>query len=103
MEYSTTQISELLGIEKSLLISWEKHSKIVSPKRNEFNSRVYSESDFNILKKMKNFTVERKFKIEEAEKLIIQESETKRKVEEVKKTLKDVLELVRKNNFCGKI
>lgn len=103
MEYSSTQIAEILGIEKSLLRSWEKRTNIVSPKRNEFNSRVYSESDFQILKKMKNLTVERKFKIEEAERQIIEderqkqlELERKIKIEEVKETLKSLLELVRK-------
>lgn len=97
MNYSSTQISEILGIEKSLLRSWEKRTKIVNPSRDEFNSRIYTENDLQILKKMKNLTVERKFKIKEAEKLIINESETKRKIEEIRSTLKELLEIVRKN------
>lgn len=103
MEYSSTKIAEILGIEKNLLRSWEKRTNIVNPARDVHGSRIFSESDFQILKKMKNLTVERKFKIEEAERQIIEDElqeqlaiERKLKIEEVKETLKSLLELVRK-------
>lgn len=92
MEYSSTQVAEILEIEKSLLRSWEKHTNIVKPQRNENNSRVYSEADLNILKELKNLTVERKFKIQEAEKQILDE----KKIEEVKAELLELLQLIRK-------
>lgn len=92
MEYSSTQVAEILEIEKSLLRSWEKHTNIVKPQRNENNSRIYSEADLDILKKMKNLTVERKFKIQEAEKQILDE----KKIEEVKAELLELLQLIRK-------
>lgn len=92
MEYSSTQVAEILEIEKSLLRSWEKHTNIVRPQRNENNSRIYSEADLDILKKMKNLTVERKFKIQEAEKQILDE----KKIEEVKAELLELLQLIRK-------
>lgn len=92
MEYSSTQVAEILEIEKSLLRSWEKHTNIVKPQRNENNSRIYPEADLDILKKMKNLTVERKFKIQEAEKQILDE----KKIEEVKAELLELLQLIRK-------
>lgn len=92
MEYSSTQVAEILEIEKSLLRSWEKHTNIVKPQRNENNSRVYSEADLNILKELKNLTVERKFKIQEAEKQILDE----KKIEEAKAELLELLQLIRK-------
>ncbi len=92
MEYSSTQVAEILEIEKSLLRSWEKHTNILKPQRNENNSRIYSEADLDILKKMKNLTVERKFKIQEAEKQILDE----KKIEEVKAELLELLQLIRK-------
>lgn len=92
MEYSSTQVAEILEIEKSLLRSWEKHTNIVRPQRNENNSRIYSEADLDILTKMKNLTVERKFKIQEAEKQILDE----KKIEEVKAELLELLQLIRK-------
>lgn len=92
MEYSSTQVAEILEIEKSLLRSWEKHTNIVKPQRNENNSRIYSEADLDILKKMKNLTVKRKFKIQEAEKQILDE----KKIEEVKAELLELLQLIRK-------
>lgn len=92
MEYSSTQVAEILEIEKSLLRSWEKHTNIVRPQRNENNSRIYSEADLDILKKMKNLTVERKFKIQEAEKQILDE----KKIEEAKAELLELLQLIRK-------
>lgn len=92
MEYSSTQVAEILEIEKSLLRSWEKHTNIVKPQRNENNSRIYSEADLDILKKMKNLTVERKFKIQEAEKQILNE----KKIEEAKAELLELLQLIRK-------
>lgn len=92
MEYSSTQVAEILEIEKSLLRSWERHTNIVRPQRNENNSRIYSEADLDILKKMKNLTVERKFKIQEAEKQILDE----KKIEEAKAELLELLQIIRK-------
>lgn len=92
MEYSSTQIAEILEIEKSLLRSWERHTNIVRPQRNENNSRIYSKADLDILKKMKNLTVERKFKIQEAEKQILDE----KKIEEAKAELLELLQIIRK-------
>jgi hypothetical protein len=54
MYFSSGEASELIGVPVSVLRSWEKEFSALNPQKNRAGKRVYSQSDIEIAKKIKN-------------------------------------------------
>ncbi|MCH2109806.1 MAG: MerR family transcriptional regulator [Polyangiaceae bacterium] len=69
MTYQIRTVSEITGIPRNTLIAWERRYGIVSPERHSNGYRDYSESDLNILLKVRG-AIETGLKISEAVQLV---------------------------------
>jgi len=56
MYFSSSEASKLIGVPIEVLHSWEKEFSAFNPKKNGAGKRVYSKSDIEIAKKIKNKT-----------------------------------------------
>ncbi len=68
--YKISQVAEILGIPMSTLRYWESQFNIISPKRTEKGTRLYTSSDIERIRMVNYLVKERQFKIEAAQELI---------------------------------
>jgi len=54
MYFSSSEASKLLGVPVSVLHSWEKKFSAFNPKKNGAGKRIYSQSDIEMAKEIKN-------------------------------------------------
>jgi DNA-binding transcriptional MerR regulator len=57
--YQIGEVEELLGLPASTLRHWEKVVPLLSPRKDEFGRRVYSDSDLRILLRLKHLAFDR--------------------------------------------
>ncbi len=66
--YSIGEVSELLGVNPSLLRFWEKEFDVIRPSKNKKGNRIYKEKDVKNLKLIHYLVKERGFTLEGAKK-----------------------------------
>jgi len=54
MYFTSSEVSKLIGVPISVLRLWEKEFSAFNPKKNRAGKRVYSHSDIEIAKKIKD-------------------------------------------------
>lgn len=99
--YTIAEVSKIVGIKPYILRYWESEFNQLKPER-EKGRRRYREEDIHLIMRIKKFLYEEGYKIEGAKAKLREEgkiepdSENKKKIEELKKQLKDLLKLVKK-------
>ncbi len=64
--YSIGEVSEMLGVNASLLRYWETEFKMLKPHKNSHGTRSYSADDIELLKRILYLTREKGFTLEGA-------------------------------------
>jgi hypothetical protein len=54
MYFSSSEAAKLVGVPVSVLHSWEKKFSVFNPKKNRAGKRIYSQSDIETAKGIKN-------------------------------------------------
>jgi DNA-binding transcriptional MerR regulator len=54
MYFSSGEAAKLVGVPVSVLHSWEKEFSVLNPKKNRAGKRIYSQSDIETAKEIKN-------------------------------------------------
>ncbi|HOV65085.1 MAG TPA: MerR family transcriptional regulator [Spirochaetia bacterium] len=72
-EYHIGEVCNLLDVKPHVLRYWEQEVPVVSPRKDNFGRRMYSERDLQILMRLKHLLYERGFTIEGARNLLIEE------------------------------
>ncbi len=72
-EYHIGEVCNLLDVKPHVLRYWEQEVPVVSPRKDSFGRRLYSERDLQILMRLKHLLYERGFTIEGARNLLIEE------------------------------
>ncbi len=72
-EYHIGEVCNLLDVKSHVLRYWEQEVPVVSPRKDSFGRRLYSERDLQILMRLKHLLYERGFTIEGARNLLIEE------------------------------
>jgi DNA-binding transcriptional MerR regulator len=57
--YSIGEVERFLGLPASTLRHWEKAFPLLSPRKDSFGRRVYSESDLRVLLRLRHLALER--------------------------------------------
>lgn len=70
--YSIKKVSEMVGIPAVTIRAWENRYQIIAPVRSEGGHRLYSESDIEVLKWLKDQVYEKQVKIGNAVRLLTQ-------------------------------
>ena len=66
--YSIGEVSEILGVNPSLLRFWEKEFEVIKPAKNKKGNRIYKDIDLKNLKLIHYLVKERGFTLEGAKK-----------------------------------
>ena len=82
--YSIGEVSEMFGVNASLIRFWEKEFEIIKPKKNSKGNRMFTQQDVANIKLIFHLVKERGFTLEGA----------KRKIKENKDDSVDQMELV---------
>ncbi len=72
--YTIGEVAELLGERQSTLRYWESEFEELSPRRSDGGRRLYSESDIELLRRIKYFLHEMKFSIKGAKKRLMKKT-----------------------------
>jgi DNA-binding transcriptional MerR regulator len=102
------EISRITGIKPYILRYWESEFNLLNPTKTQSKHRLYNRRDLDIILKLKKLLYEDRFTIEGARKKINElkrskqlrleflNSLNKEIIEEVKKELKDIKEMLKK-------
>ncbi len=91
------EASKIIGVEPYVLRYWEKEFPQLRPRRADSKHRTYQRKDIELLLEIKRLLYDEKMTIQGAKKrLLKRKKERKRKavIEEIKKELKDILNLL---------
>jgi DNA-binding transcriptional MerR regulator len=56
--YSTGEVERLLGLPSSTLRHWEREVPLLSPRKDAFGRRQYSEADLRLILRLKHFALD---------------------------------------------
>jgi DNA-binding transcriptional MerR regulator len=108
--FSIKEVSNLTQIKQHTLRYWETEFKLLRPLRRESGHRKYTKKDIDIILKIKDLLYNKKYTIEGARKYLIKEKRTKPEqlkieleqssasieiLKETKKTLEEILEILK--------
>jgi len=94
--YRVGEVSHLVDVDPYVLRYWEKMFPQLKPKKDETGQRVYTQSDINIVLRIKNLLYEERYTIAGAKKKLSEETEEKEKKydEQLLVTLRDIRQLL---------
>ena len=99
--YSISEVSKIMDLKQYVLRYWETEFQNLKPAKNRAGNRVYREKDIEYLAKIKDLLYNHKYtidgarnKLKEEEELNKKKVELKDKIEEAKKELKSVLDML---------
>ena len=72
--YSISEVSELTGLEATVLRYWEKEFTQLRPKYNRAGNRMYREKDIKLIQEIKHLTREEGYTLDGAKKRIQESS-----------------------------
>lgn len=88
--YTIGEVSEMLGVNQSLLRYWESEFKTIKPKRSPKGTRYYSQKDIEEIKLIHYLLKERKLKIEGAKQILKNKRESITRTQQVVERLKSL-------------
>lgn len=86
--YTIGEVSEMLGVNQSLLRFWETEFKTIKPKRSPKGTRYYSQKDIEEIKLIHYLLKERKLKIEGAKQVLKSKRDSVARTQQVVERLK---------------
>ncbi len=101
--YKIGEISEIAKIEPHVLRYWESEFSFLKPRKNKTGQRVYTRKDMELVLQIRNLLYKEKYTIAGVRKKFGEHSLRKNSVSmhtihEVKKKLKDILDIMNKND-----
>lgn len=102
--YSIGEVSEKTGVKQSVLRFWEAEFDELAPIKNKFGHRVYTDSDIEMINKIKYALYDEGLTIRGAKSKLFSNRHSKDKkektviIEEIRSELTDLLKLLRRNN-----
>ena len=88
--YTIGEVSEMLGVNQSLLRYWESEFKTIKPKRSPKGTRYYSQKDIEEIKLIHYLLKERKLKIEGAKQVLKNKRKHAARTQQVVERLKSL-------------
>lgn len=88
--YTIGEVSEMLGVNQSLLRYWESEFKTIKPKRSPKGTRYYSQKDIEEIKLIHYLLKERKLKIEGAKQVLKNKRESVVRTQQVVERLQAI-------------
>lgn len=88
--YTIGEVSEMLGVNQSLLRYWESEFRTIKPKRSPKGTRYYSQKDIEEIKLIHYLLKERKLKIEGAKQVLKNKREHAARTQQVVERLKSL-------------
>jgi DNA-binding transcriptional MerR regulator len=83
--YSIGEVSEMFGVNPSLIRFWEKEFNIIHPQKNKKGNRVFTAKDIDTIRLIYNLVKEKGYTIQGArDHLANHKSEAEKKIEVVK-------------------
>ncbi|MCX8083701.1 MAG: MerR family transcriptional regulator [Calditerrivibrio sp.] len=92
--YKIGEVCQLTGLKPSVIRFWEKEFRQLKPVRVSSNQRLYTQNHINIINKIKHLLYEEKLTIEGAKKKL-RISDQNEKIDNIKKELIDILNILR--------
>ncbi|RKY89387.1 MerR family transcriptional regulator [candidate division KSB1 bacterium] len=99
--YSISEVSRITGLKQHVLRYWETEFPGLKPTKNRAGNRIYRERDIKYLRRIKDLLYNQKYTIEGARRKLKEEEELdkkkgniKEKIKEIRKELKDVLDIL---------
>ena len=96
--YTITEVSEMLGVNASLLRYWETEFPALRPEKTKNGSRRYKQTDIDLLRRIHHLTKEQGYTLEGAREQLKKrkaEPEETQQVVETLKSLRTLLEEIR--------
>jgi len=66
--YKVGEVSQMIGVESYILRYWEKMFPQLNPLKDESGQRIYTESDIDVVKRIKSLLYEERYTIDGARK-----------------------------------
>lgn len=88
--YTIGEVSEMLGVNQSLLRFWETEFKTIKPKRSPKGTRYYTQKDIEEIKLIHYLLKERKLKIEGAKQILKNKRESVTRTQQVVERLQSL-------------
>ncbi len=86
--YSIGEVSEILGVNASLIRFWEKEFSIINPKKNKKGNRLFTQKDIENLQLIYHLVKEKGFTLEGANAQLKQKGDSLHKEAEMLQSLK---------------
>mgnify|MGYP006420553891 CR=1 FL=1 len=88
--YSIGEVSDMVGHEPHVLRYWEQEFDILSPRKNRAGRRIYTDTDVEVVERIRHLLKEEKYTIEGARQAI-ERDDDREKLEEDLRTLRSFL------------
>ena len=75
--YRVGEVSQMVGVESYVLRYWEKMFPQLKPEKDENGQRVYTQSDIDVVLRIKNLLYEERYTIDGARKRLKQDGKSK--------------------------
>ncbi|HOV13880.1 MAG TPA: MerR family transcriptional regulator [Spirochaetota bacterium] len=94
--FTIGEVSELTGVKPTVLRFWEQEFSELSPIKNKFGHRVYSQNEIDMVFIIKRLLYEERLTIEGAKNFLRGKNKLNYKPELVKKKLFELLDILKK-------
>jgi DNA-binding transcriptional MerR regulator len=95
--YRVGEVSHLVEVDPYVLRYWEKMFPQLKPKKDENGQRIYTQSDIDIVLRIKNLLYDERYTIAGAKKKLIEESEAEaiKNDDQLLMTLRNIRQMLR--------
>ncbi len=77
MNYSIGDVEKITGVKSHILRYWEEEIPALNPSKNSGGRRTYSQSDLELIMRLKYLIVDRGFTVQGAQKQLLADTEKK--------------------------
>jgi len=88
--YRVGEVSQIAGVESYVLRYWEKMFPQLSPEKDDSGQRVYTKSDIEVVKHIKNLLYEERYTIDGARRKLRQEHKGSKDNQKLLRILREV-------------
>ena len=88
--YRVGEVSQIVGVESYVLRYWEKMFPQLSPEKDDSGQRVYTKSDIDLVKRIKNLLYEDRYTIDGARRKLRQERKGSKDNQKLLRILREV-------------